>query len=403
MVSLSDPICQSTALKAMAVAPKVTGIISLFSSTFIIQHVLRDRKRRSLTYHRLLLGMSISDFFGSLMCFLSTWPIPRGEACLAAGTTATCTAQGFFGQTAALCTPTYNISLAIYYILVIVKGWKEYRVSKIEKYLHAFPILAGFGTGFAALGLKLYNNYGWLCWIAPAPNNPDNFLIYQLAFLVAEAWAIIIFLAICMTIIYFHVLKQEKKLDKYSASFSQKKRKQSKKIRNQAFLYVGCMYMTWIFGSALVFIAADAWKAPPTFIIVGQIGHLTFFPLQGFFNLLIYMLPRILRHFEEGVPLTQSFKRRKSSFFSFLQNSISKRKRSQTQAETQVSCDEGNVETGENGEKGAALEDHVDDRDNEGGEGTSGENKIGGGDSGEDDEGDGETDAIDELEYIVEA
>jgi len=90
MVSLSDPKCQNTQLKAMAIAPKCSGIISLISSTFIIQHVLRDRKRRNLTYHRLLLGMSISDFVGSLMCFLSTWPIPRGEACLAAGTTATC-------------------------------------------------------------------------------------------------------------------------------------------------------------------------------------------------------------------------------------------------------------------------------------------------------------------------
>eukprot|EP00984_Skeletonema_dohrnii_P001292 scaffold401_cov144-Skeletonema_dohrnii-CCMP3373.AAC.3 len=368
MVSLSDPICQSTAVKVLAVAPKVTGIISLFSSTFIIQHVLRDRKRRSLAYHRLLLGMSIADFVGSLMCFLSTWPIPRGEACLAAGTVATCTAQGFF---------SWIMHSHVQYFLGnllctrdCVKGWKEYRVSKIEKYLHALPILAGFGTGFAAL--------------------------------VAEVWAIIIFLAICMTIIYFHVLKQEKKLDKYSASFSQKKRKQSKKIRNQAFLYVGCMYMTWIFGSAGVIINADAGKAPPTFI---GAGHVIFFPLQGLFNLVVYKFPRILRYFEDGVPLTQSFKikRTKSSFFSSLRNSISKRKRSQTQAETHVSCDEGNVETGENGEKGAALEDHVDDRDNEGGEGTSGENKIGEGDSGEDDEGDGETDAIDELEYIVEA
>ena len=80
------------------------------------------------------------------------------------------------------------------------------------------------------------------------------------------------------------------------------------------------------------------------------------------------------------------------------------RSQTQTQAETQVSCDEGNVETGENGEKGAALEVDVDDGDNEeGGEGTSGENKIEEGDSSEDDEGDGEKDAIDELECIVEA
>ena len=125
---------------------------------------------------------------------------------------------------------------------MIVKGWRESRVKKIEKYLHALPICLGFGTAFASLGLKIYNSAGFFCWIGNDYNG-----IYRLAFMYAEVWAMMIFLPICMSIIYFHVLKQEKKLDRYSASFAQKKRKQSKKIRNQAFLYVGCVYMTWIF------------------------------------------------------------------------------------------------------------------------------------------------------------
>ena len=139
-----------------------------------------------------------------------------------------------------------------------------------------------------------------------------------------------------------------------------------------------------------------AGKTPPPYIIV---LFVTFFPLQGFFNLVVYMFPLILRYFEEGVPLTQSFKRTKSSFFTSLKNTVSKR-RTPAQAETQVSCDEGNVESGE---KGAALEVDVDVGDKEEGEGTSGENKIEEGDSSEVDEGDGEKDAIDELECIVEA
>ena len=35
--------------KAMAIAPKFTGFLSICSSTFIIFYVLRDRKRRNLT------------------------------------------------------------------------------------------------------------------------------------------------------------------------------------------------------------------------------------------------------------------------------------------------------------------------------------------------------------------
>ena len=59
----------------------------------------------------------------------------------------------------------------------------------------------------------------------------------------------------------------------------------------------------------------------------------------------------ILRYFD-----TQSFKRTKSSFFTSLKNTVRKRRRP-TQVETQVSCDKGNVESGE---KGAALEVDVD-------------------------------------------
>lgn len=56
-----------------------------------------------------------------------------------------------------------------------------------------------------------------------------------------------------------------------------------------------------------------AGKTPPPSIII---LFVTFFPLQGFFNLVVYMFPRILRYFEEGTPLTQSFRR--SSFLSSL-------------------------------------------------------------------------------------
>lgn len=124
-------------------------------------------------------------------------------------------------------------------------------------------------------------------------------------------------------------------------------------------------------------------------------------PLQGFFNLTVYMFPRILRYFEEGVPLTQSF-RRTSSLFSSIR-SVAKKRQSQTQAETQVSCVEGVAETNENG---AILEEDVDDADKEaeehGIEDTT--NAIEEGDPGDEDgTGDAPKDAIDELEYIVEA
>jgi len=184
-------------------------------------------------------------------------------------------------QAAALCTISYNISLAVYYLLVVVKGWKEKRVEQVERYLHAAPIVAGLGTSFTALGLKLFNGAGWICWIAPGlPNHPErhnpSFGVFRLAFLYADAWAIILFLAVVMLVIYIHVLRQEKSLDKYvSSSFASKKRKQSRKIRNQAFLYVGAMYLTWVFGSVSLLLACSTVQGV-LFVIGSEFSPLSF-------------------------------------------------------------------------------------------------------------------------------
>lgn len=73
-----------------------------------------------------------------------------------------------------------------------------------------------------------------------------------------------------------------------------------------------------IFGFQTFRFMQFAGKTPPPSIII---LFVTFFPLQGFFNLVVYMFPRILRYFEEGTPLTQSFRR--SSFLSSLRSSSS--------------------------------------------------------------------------------
>jgi len=104
------------------------------------------------------------------------------------------------------------------------------------------------------------------------------------------------------------------------------------------------------------------------------------------------MFPRILRYFEEGIPLTQSFERRRSSFFSSFvtsaRNSISRRRSSQ------APCVDGTVENGENGHaREAGVEADNEDDDNAIEEGTTGENGT----------FDGEKDSIDELARIVEA
>jgi len=185
-----------------------------------------------------------------------------------------------------------------------------------------------------------------------------------------------------------------------------------------------------IFGFQAFRFMQFAGKTPPPSIII---LFVTFFPLQGFFNLVVYMFPRILRYFEEGVPLTQSFRR--SSFLSSLRRSsssgvrssklFSKKSSSQKPTElgsgfsqeesgvgktssafvseeggadekrnSQVSFAEGIVQDGD--AQALELDDDGGDKEKDMDEG-----EIEDGGTGEREEG--EKDNLDELERIVEA
>lgn len=106
----------------LAIVPKVSSTFSLFGSGWILIEVLTDRSsvpKRKHPYHRLLLGMSVYDILESIWNFVSTWAIPQGTEGVwdASGTTATCTAQGFF-LTLSVAVPIYNAFLSLYYVLV---------------------------------------------------------------------------------------------------------------------------------------------------------------------------------------------------------------------------------------------------------------------------------------------
>ena len=61
---------------ALAMAPKCSSLFSIIGSGLIVMEVLKDPKKQKLTYHRILLGMSLFDILISSAWFLSTWPVP---------------------------------------------------------------------------------------------------------------------------------------------------------------------------------------------------------------------------------------------------------------------------------------------------------------------------------------
>ena len=149
----------------VALLPKFSSVLSLFGSCWIIVEAITDqnpnRRKRNHPYHRLLFAMSVYDVLESLWNFTSSWPIPEGteDVIWARGTTATCTAQGFF-LTLSVAVPIYNAMLSLYYVLVInFRCSDAYLRRWVEPTMHLVAFTWAFGTAIWAATRKLINKY----------------------------------------------------------------------------------------------------------------------------------------------------------------------------------------------------------------------------------------------------
>ena len=331
--------------KAVAIAPKFSAFASAVGSAITCILILRrgsgsnggGSKKR--TYHRLVLGMSMCDFSASVAWFFTTWPIPKGTPGVyaAVGNQQTCSAQAFFAQFS-LSTVMYNATLCVYYVLVIVKGWKDEDIVKIEPFFHGHAIAWGLGTGLASLGLTLFNQVGWDCWISAAPlgcqeswNSPDgtttcvrgdNGSLYQWAFYYAPLWFVIVLVSGLMYWVYHTVKAQEKAMDKYKVSVTSNsnsidngngddekdgsggkpgrlRRQPSsaqlsnyKRIQKQAFFYVGAFFVTWFFPTTFQLVIVISGKFPFSLLFLTAL----FVPIQGLLNLIVFIRPTFMRY-----------------------------------------------------------------------------------------------------------
>eukprot|EP00571_Detonula_confervacea_P012427 CAMPEP_0172304196 /NCGR_PEP_ID=MMETSP1058-20130122/5628_1 /TAXON_ID=83371 /ORGANISM="Detonula confervacea, Strain CCMP 353" /LENGTH=431 /DNA_ID=CAMNT_0013015321 /DNA_START=305 /DNA_END=1600 /DNA_ORIENTATION=+ len=292
----------SSRSKTLALLPKFTGFLSLLGSTFIFQDVVFHKTPTHRVYHRLVLGLSISDMVASVVNILSTWPIPEGTegVYLASGTTQTCTAQGFFNELGNLATPLYNASLCAYYVLVTRNNWMEARIrSKAEPLMHILPVAISSTIAVLGLPFKLYNNSGWLCWIATYPSgcqatdtctrgeNADIFRWVHYAII----WSAILLVTAGMYSIYRMVKRQELIQSQEMNAEVVYRGTKSKKVAIQAALFVGALYLTWIFTTITRIYQIATGNNSYVLLVLMAI----FFPLQGFFNCLVYLRPRYLR------------------------------------------------------------------------------------------------------------
>ena len=303
---------------AVAIAPKFTAGLSALGSLLTCILILRPKtnhgrqssSNKIRTYHRLVLGMSLCCLSSSVAWFFTTWPIPRGTSGVygAVGTQGTCTAQAFFAQFS-LSSVMYNMSLSVYFVLIIVKKWSDDRILKIEPFIHLHAMAWGLGTALASIFLTLFNQVGWDCWISASPlgckeswnNNGvstcvrgNNGSLYQWAFYYAPLWAGITVVTSLMYSVYYTVRRQERAMAllRSAIPIDAANNELSKKTAIQAAYFVGAFYVTWFFPTVFQLVLVTTGKVyfPLLFLTA------FFVPIQGLLNLIVFVRPKYGRY-----------------------------------------------------------------------------------------------------------
>lgn len=232
---------QSSKQIALATVPKVSSVLSISGSTFILLECFYfDPKRLERVYNRLLCSMAVLDIMESIWNFASTWPIPKQSnpsVAFASGNNGICNVQGFFLQLG-LMIPVLNACLSLYYLLVIRYSWSEEKIRReIEPWFYAVSIIIGLGTSVAGIFLNLYHSSGLWCWIAKPPESVDggnnNYQFYRYAFYFVPLFCCFLVILVNMGILIYTVKRLESASKKYLASSYSKRRKSVKKDRSE--------------------------------------------------------------------------------------------------------------------------------------------------------------------------
>eukprot|EP00567_Pseudictyota_dubia_P008441 CAMPEP_0197439474 /NCGR_PEP_ID=MMETSP1175-20131217/6205_1 /TAXON_ID=1003142 /ORGANISM="Triceratium dubium, Strain CCMP147" /LENGTH=1214 /DNA_ID=CAMNT_0042969395 /DNA_START=77 /DNA_END=3721 /DNA_ORIENTATION=- len=278
---------------ALVWTSRASALLSFFGSSFILCTILRDQKKRKTMFHQLLIAMAIFDVITALAWFMATLPIDRydpGYIYGAVGNSATCTMQGFFIQLG-FTSIFYNVSLALYYTLVISKGWREFQLQKIQMYMHGLPLLVG--VGLALGGLPVYDWIDYACHIQPFdPNNGKTQLWPVLVFVVVPLGLSIMSITTSMGLVYYGVFRQAQAAKKWSANSNSSRMK--KEVFWQCLWYVLAFYVTWPIMFAVYLASIDIGGPYGLSVMVAFVA-----PLQGFSNFLVFVRPKIQKFKKE--------------------------------------------------------------------------------------------------------
>jgi hypothetical protein len=293
---------------AVAIIPRVTGMMSVLGSSFIIFEVLKNPKKRGMAYHLQMLALSIVDFLYSTSWFVYDWPAPDSGWC---------TARGFLNILAGTPEAMLNAGVCVYYLFFVYFSWSEEKILRYQRVLIVFPIIWGLISAILTLaqGMINLNPVTGFCWLYPAPAGctgsdctPDKYYydLYAFVFLQIFRWISFAVGVISMCFVYYKVSKDEREQGGQAPAgwlwFLQHEEGQdtsrtirSRRMARQAFWYLLNFFLTYV-GSTLWSIVVASGGTPSFGLMCFMF---IFLPWQGFWNAIIYIRPRYMRNREK--------------------------------------------------------------------------------------------------------
>lgn len=271
--------------------PRILGMLSAAGSFSIIYIILSDRKRKlGRTKNRIMLIMSIFDFFQSSAMALGSIAMPRSSTVYGAiGNPFTCVTQGVF-LTLGFAVPLYNTSLNIFYLLQIAYNVSpKVFATKIEPILHTISITIPVVLAITFAMLDYIQPTGGVCFPVVRPATIAYVVVIGFSFLTSIS---------ALAMICWSVLKQERSIQKYTFSGSSRtiinngSMLDSRGTIIQAVLYSLAFFVTFLFPFIL---SLNTVIGGPKFQPIPMILNVLLYPLQGFWNFLLYIRPQ-LRH-----------------------------------------------------------------------------------------------------------
>ena len=156
--------------------------MSMVGATYILQDILKSKRRRNESIKRIVVAMSISDFICCFIGpFLGSLMVDKAEVQVwgqgTMGNRTTCTIQGFLLTTFLTSSYAYNTTLAVCHLLIVRYGFNDERLRSLEPYLLYPPFILGLIFAILPLFFQAYHFdsvAGPVCMISAIPIGCDR-------------------------------------------------------------------------------------------------------------------------------------------------------------------------------------------------------------------------------------